>query len=71
MATYIFNKNAQPTGEHEVHNANTCKYLPNLENRVDLGYHDTCQSAVKKAKELYKSKTFDGCYYCCLSCHTR
>ncbi|CAM3881629.1 hypothetical protein RHSA111115_12190 [Rheinheimera salexigens] len=71
MPKYIFNKNAQTTGEHEVHNENTCKYLPNIENRVDLGYHDTCQSAVKEAKRQYPNNTFDGCYYCCLSCHTR
>ncbi|KKO44796.1 hypothetical protein WG68_13200 [Arsukibacterium ikkense] len=71
MARYIVNKNAQSTGEHEVHNVNTCQYLPNVENQISLGEHATCQSAVQEAYRKFPGYKFDGCYYCSLSCHTR
>lgn len=71
MARYIVNKKAQSTGEHEVHNANTCQYLPNAENQISLGEHDTCQSALKEAYRLYPNNKFDGCYYCSPTCHTK
>lgn len=65
---YIVNKSTQSTGEHEVHNID-CNYLPIPSNRVDLGEHTTCASAVKKAISMgYKA---DGCYHCCDYCHTR
>lgn len=71
MARYIVNKNAQPTGEHEVHNTSTCNWLPDAANRIDLGEHSTCQSAVLEAKRLYPNNKFDGCYHCSPACHTR
>ncbi len=69
MANYCVNKNAQSTGEHEVHNTDTCSYCPDPSNRLDLGYHSDCKSAVKKAKTYYSKS--DGCFYCCKPCHTR
>jgi len=48
MDSYYINKNAQPTGELEVHNEN-CFYLPEAKNRIHLGYFSTCQEAVKEA----------------------
>jgi hypothetical protein len=68
MAAYHVNKNAQPTGEHEVHE-NGCSYQPDAGNRQALGDHTSCQSAVKKAKEYYTK--VDGCYFCSKACHTR
>ena len=70
MTTYCVNKNAQPTGEHEVHET-TCEKpnMPEPKNRVDLGWHVDCHSAVKEAKKKYSN--VDGCYYCCNPCHTR
>ena len=68
MAVYYVNKNAQPTGEHEVHK-DGCNYMPALENRVYLGYFDNCKDAVKEAKKKYDD--IDGCYYCCRDCHTK
>ncbi len=65
---YYVNKNAQPTGEHEVHEE-TCSYLPSPNNRKDLGEFSSCHGAVQRAKELYSN--VDGCYYCCKPCHTR
>lgn len=72
MNSYIVNKNPQSTGEHEIHLKNgTCTHMPNLENRIDLGWHATCQGAVKAANDAYPSHEFDGCAYCVPVCHTR
>ncbi len=68
MANYYVNKNAQPTGEHEVHKSD-CDYLPDVENRQKLGSFDSCQEAVKEAKKYFDN--VDGCYYCSRDCHTR
>lgn len=67
MAYYYVNKNAQSTGEHEVHKED-CSYLPDSSNRIGLGYFSSCKEAVKEAKKHYDN--VDGCYYCCKPCHT-
>ena len=67
MRFYV-NKNAQPTGEHEVHRAN-CTYLPNADNRLYLGEFTTSQAAVREAKKYYTY--VDGCKYCCPESHNR
>ncbi len=54
MPNFCVNKNAQPTGEHEVHNLDAgCDHLPSPENRDELGSFTTCHGAVTKAKETY------------------
>ncbi len=68
MPYYLVNRNAQPTGEHEVHESN-CGHMPDLLNRQDLGFHGTCKGAVQAAKSYYDN--VDGCYYCCNDCHSR
>ncbi len=68
MKKYYVNKNAQSTGEHEVHCEN-CSYLPDSNNRLYLGYFNDCKDAIKEAKKYYIN--VDGCYYCCPSCHKR
>ena len=68
MPIYLVNKEAQPTGEHEVHET-TCDHLPYSWNRQDLGWHLNCQSAVQAAKAYYSN--VDGCYWCCKPCHSR
>ena len=68
MKHYYVNKQAQTTGEHEVH-SETCSYLPSLTNRQYLGYFSDCYAALKEAKKYYSN--VDGCYYCCRECHTR
>ena len=65
---YYLNKNAQANGDHEVH-AEGCVFLPHKENRIDLGLHSNCRSAVTEAKK-YRSQV-NGCYYCSRECHTR
>lgn len=68
MALYYVNKNAQPTGEHEVHTS-SCSYLPSAENRIYLGAFNSCAEVVREARKYYSN--VDGCYHCCRYCHTR
>lgn len=68
MAQYCVNKNSQPNGDHEVHNLGTCTVLPRLENRLALGEHATCHTAVSQAKLTYSQS--NGCATCSPSCHT-
>ncbi|PZW40462.1 hypothetical protein LX95_01525 [Mesonia algae] len=67
MKTYYVNKNAQTNGDHEVH-IESCSHLPNDKNLILLGKYSNCDSAVQKSKEYYNQT--NGCYYCCLPCHT-
>ena len=69
MARYCVNTNAQDDGYHEVHNVDTCTYLPDQGNRFGLGSHSTCQEAVTEAKKTYPKS--DGCFFCSKGCHTR
>ncbi|MGS2738745.1 hypothetical protein [Sinomicrobium oceani] len=67
MPKYYVNKNAQSNGDHEVHKEG-CNWLPFEENRIYLGYHSDCKSAVKEAEKHYTR--VNGCYYCSEACHT-
>ena len=70
MDQYIVNKNNQTTSEHEVHNVSKgCNFLPERKNRLDLGFHYSCESALEKAREHYSE--VDGCYYYTECCHSR
>ena len=71
MDRFIINRNAQDNGDHEVHNTTTgCSHMPNSENQIDLGYHTSCHAAVTTAKAKWPQYRINGCYYCCLPCHT-
>jgi hypothetical protein len=67
MATYYVNKNAQANGDHEVHKSG-CSFMPDASNRIALGDHSGCRSAVAAAKRHYTR--VNGCYYCARPCHT-
>jgi hypothetical protein len=67
MARYYVNKNAQSNGDHEVHKPG-CSHMPNDENLLYLGTHDTCHPAVTEARKTYPQS--NGCYYCSKACHT-
>lgn len=69
MAQYCVNRNPQSGGEHEVHNLAICPVPPEPQNRVPLGEHLNCQTAVAAAKQIYP--TADGCMVCSPLCHTR
>ncbi len=70
MPNYCVNRVAQSTsGDHEVHDLGSTKgCLPSSENRVDLGWHASCTSAVQAAKKLYSE--VNGCFFCANACHT-
>jgi len=68
MAVYYINRNAQPSGEHEVHTSE-CTFLPSPENRILLGAFYSCQNAIIEARKYYPN--VDGCFYCCLPCHKK
>jgi len=67
MDYYYVNKKEQANGDHEVHTTR-CSFIPNSENRILLGYFNTCAEAVREAKKTYSKS--NGCYYCCRVCHT-
>ncbi|PPG86531.1 hypothetical protein C5C00_12300 [Rathayibacter rathayi] len=70
MPNYIVNKDAQSNGDYEVHDETSTRgCLPAAANRISLGYHSSCLSAVAAAKNAgYRSA--NGCSRCALSCHT-
>lgn len=51
MEYYYLNKNAQPTGEHEIHKA-SCKFLPHMSNCIKLGYFYRAYDALIAAKNI-------------------
>jgi hypothetical protein len=69
MPEFYVNRNAQITGEHEVHQKDACPYPPDLANRVGVGWHASCHGAILAATSIYSS--VDGCYWCCNTCHRR
>ena len=68
MSIYYVNKNAQDSGEHEVHKV-SCKYLPSKDNLIYLGDFPTCAEAVREARKNFSN--VDGCYYCCFPCNRK
>ena len=70
MPRFCVNKNAQPGGEHEVHNldvARTC--LPEPHNQLYLGVFPSCHEAIDAARKHYSN--VDGCKNCAPACHKR
>lgn len=68
MAQYYVNRNTQLNGDHEVHQLG-CSWLPLPENRITLGEHAGCYTAVVAARSYYAQ--VNGCYYCANYCHTQ
>ena len=66
--SYYLNKNAQATGEHEVHTSD-CRYLPIVANKIYLGVFDNSEDAIRKARLYYHN--VDGCRFCCPKSHKR
>jgi hypothetical protein len=64
---YYVNKKRQINGDHEVHEE-TCRFMPNTDNRKYLGDYSNCSAAVAEAKRTYI--TSNGCKTCSLICHT-
>jgi len=70
MPKYYVNKNAQPTGEHEVHKEG-CSYMPSTQNAEYLGVFLDCYGAVAEAKRVHPNWDIDGCAHCSPDCHTK
>lgn len=68
LMRYYVNKNAQLTGEHEVHRED-CPWIPDVENRICLGVFYDSRDAVREARKYYNC--VDGCAYCCPESHRR
>lgn len=74
MAKYILNQNKQDSdsgGNYELHNADECRFLPDVANRLNVGYFFRCQMARHAAREQYPDKApdIDGCHWCSPQCH--
>jgi len=61
VANYYVSKSPQANGHHEVH-ASTCLLLPLPEERLVLGYHESCKDALEYARLNYRQVT--GCKTC-------
>lgn len=68
MARYFVNRNAQPTGEHEVHKEG-CYRMPETQNRIYLGLFSDAIEAVREARRYFDD--VDGCYYCASEAHRK
>lgn len=67
MAFYYVNKNAQDNGDHEVHKSD-CLFIRLPANRLSLGSHASCKSAVREAKKYYPQS--NRCHFCSKEYHT-
>jgi hypothetical protein len=65
---YCVNRNANPTGEHEVHSYG-CGHMPDPQNQVFLGIFPHCRNAVAEARR--RGFNADGCFYCSNECHSK
>jgi hypothetical protein len=63
---YFVAREAKTNGVHEVHDQ-TCRWLPASENRIFLGEHLSCHTAIIEAKRYYKQ--VNGCKRCSLACN--
>lgn len=70
MEKYYLNRNAQPTGEHEVHKSG-CFMMTEKENCIYLGLFNNAIEAVEEARRIYSNAIIDGCYYCSEEAHRR
>ncbi len=78
MPYYCLNENENDTGKHQVHRLDQhlqedgsfdyCRWLPDEENQIELGFHFSCKTAVDQAKYEHFQNS-DGCFYCCHECH--
>lgn len=76
MAKYILNRNRQDSQSglnYELHNETaSCEYLPHHQNRLDVGYFNSCHQAMAAARQKYPqyASSIDGCRWCSPDCHT-
>ena len=61
MTNYYVDNNAQRNGYHETHREG-CACLPKIVSKTDLGLHNTCESALVKARSYFANVY--GCKNC-------
>ncbi len=61
MTNYYVNNNAQNDGCHEIHREG-CVCLQKIVSKTDLGLHNTCESALVKARKYFAY--VNGCANC-------
>ncbi|MCL7873514.1 hypothetical protein [Bacillus altitudinis] len=69
IKSYFFDNNIDDKGMHTIHTED-CAFLPH-ENRSLIGYQNSCKDAIEEAKKSTNYSNFNGCYFCCYSCHTK
>lgn len=67
MESYYVNDNAQPNGDHEVHERG-CYWLGLTRSKTFLGNFSSCRPAVAEARR--RGYNANGCYFCSRACHT-
>ena len=67
MTQYCADRNKSSHGDHEVHEI-SCAYVPQAKDRLELGNHPDCRSAVTAAKRVYAQST--GCSVCSPNCYS-
>ena len=68
MKQYYVSTQTQSNGDNEVH-TDGCTFMPLPLNRINLGEHSSCTTAVVAARKYYRQ--VNGCKYCCNACHTQ
>lgn len=68
MNKFFINKNAQPSGEHEVHRED-CPWMFFIKETIYLGEFSSCADALCAAQRFYSN--VDGCKRCCPKCHRK
>ena len=67
MDLYFVSKIPQPGEIHEIHKS-FCLYLPEIRERISLGYFNNLSEALAEAATIYHFSV-DSCRYCCTNYH--
>lgn len=68
MPYYVLEYEMNKDGERHIHlEDSACYRFPNKENQLALGFHENCDLALAKAKELYDN--VNACFNCCMECY--
>ncbi|EOO05017.1 hypothetical protein IAW_05836 [Bacillus cereus str. Schrouff] len=68
MSHYYVSLRVDDDGNHKLHTDN-CVYLPDIKNRIYLGFFLNCQDALLAATAKFMFRSFDDCCLCCNECH--
>lgn len=71
MNYYYLNRNQQPSGDYEVHQAG-CTHGAEPGNQIGMGWFISSYGAVAEVKRRYQhiAAEINGCAYCCPETNT-